>query len=199
MPYSKNTLQRKRIDKLVEKITPQVVEKLKGALDKTASELCKDMSQIFDKCIDKFYEYETRSYYRHETGRGTGTGMNLYRANQFKLKYGSDGHVKSVHIGWNANDMSPYKSWKDRYGDYHSVSAAYVLENTMKGIRGLEDEYMHGCYAPYDNHWTIDNLKTKRNYFGTLSGTPNEIFDNVERQWKDVRQTVFDKYIERKR
>lgn len=195
MPYSKNILKRKQIEKLTKKITDEIVEDLKNVLDKTATELCKDMSEIFDKCIDEFYKYETRSYYRHDTGRGTGTGMNLYRANQFRVKYDSDNHAKSIHIGWNANDMTPYKSWKDKDGNYHPVSATYVLNNTMRGIRGLEDEYVNSGYAPYDNHWTVNDLKTRRNYFGTLSGTPDEIFENVERQWKTVRQKVFDKYM----
>jgi hypothetical protein len=194
MPRSQKALLDKTKKQLTKKITEQVVEDLKTALDKTANELCKDMSEIFDKCIDKFYEYETRKYYRHETGRGTGTGMNLYRANQFKLNYGSDGHVKSIHMGWNANDMAPYKSWKDREGNYHPVGADYVLRNVMNGIRGLEDDYIENGFASYNNHWTVNNLKTKRNYFGELSGTPNEIFKNVEKQWKTVRKKVFDKY-----
>ena len=98
-------------------------------------------------------------------------------------------------MGWNADDMEPYKSWKDRDGNYHPVSATYVLNNVMNGIRGLEDEYMMKGFAIYNNHWAVDSLKTKRNYFGTLSGTPDEIFENVEGQWKTVRQKVFNKYI----
>lgn len=196
MPYSEATLLKKAKEKLVEKITEEIIEESKTALDKTAEELCKDMSEIFDKCIDEFYKYETKSYYRHDTGRGTGTGMNLYRANQFRLNYGTDDHVKSVHIGWNANDMAPYTSWKDRNKKSHPVSADYVLKNTMNGIRGLEDKYVDRGYAPYDNHWSVDNLTTKRNYFGKLSGTPNEIFDNIESQWKTVRKKVFNKYID---
>jgi len=195
MPYSESTLMKKTKEKMTKKITEVVVEELKNALDKTATELCKDMSEIFDKCIDRFYEYETQKYYRHETGRGTGTGMNLYRANQFRLNYGSDGHIKSVHIGWNSDKMEPYKSWKDAEGNSHPVSTSYVLNNVMNGIRGLEDEYMVKGFALYPNHWTVDGLKTKKNYFGTLSGTPNEIFGDIERQWKTVRKKVFNKYI----
>ena len=195
MPYSESTLGKKAKEKLTEKIKEEVYEELKTALDKTAEELCKEMAFIFDECIKKFYEYETRSYYRHETGRGTGTGINLYRANQFRLNYGLDRHVKSVHMGWNANDMSPYHPWKDREGNYHTVEASYVLENTMNGIRGLEDEYVNSGYAPYDNHWSVDNITTKANHFGTLSGTPNEIFENIENQWKNVSKKVFYKYL----
>lgn len=195
MPYSEATLLKKAKEKMIKKITEEVIEESKMALDKTAVELCKDMSEIFDKCIDKFYEYKTESYYRHETGRGTSTGMNLYRANQFRVNYGTDGHVKSVHIGWNANDMAPYRSWKDEDGIYHPVSADYVLKNTMNGIRGLEDEYVNKGFAPYNNHWTVNSLITKRNYFGELSGTPNKIFKDVVDKWKTVRKEVFDRHI----
>ena len=197
MPYSEATLHKKAKEKMIKKQTEEVIEELKIALDKTATELCKDMSEIFDRCIDKFYKYKTESYYRHETGRGTCTGMNLYRANQFRLNYGTDGHVKSVHIGWNANDMAPYRSWKDKDGNYHPVSADYVLKNTMNGIRGLEDKYVNKGFAPYDNHWSVDSFTTERNYFKIISGTPNEIFENIEKeQWKTVRKEVFDKYID---
>ena len=196
MPYSEATLHEQAKKKLIKKITKDVIEESKNALDKTAIELCKDMSDIFDKCIDKFYNYKTTSYYRHETGLGTRDGINLYRANQFRVNCGSDGHVKSVHIGWNANDMAPYRSWKDANEKSHIVSADYVLKLTMSGIRGLEDKYMNRGFAAYDNHWSVDSLTTKRNYFGTLSGTPNEIFENIENKWKTVRKKVFDRYID---
>ena len=63
----------------------------------------------------------------------------------------------------------------------------------MNGIRGLEDEYMERGFATYNNHWSVDSLTTKRNIFGTLSGTPNEIFDNIEQQWKKVSKDLFQK------
>ena len=195
MPYSEATLLRQAKEKYIKKVTKEIVTTAKKALDTTAEELYKETFQIFDKCIDQFYAYETRRYYRHETGRGTGTGMNLYRASQFRLQYDSEGHAKSLHIGWNANDMAPYKSWKDKNGNYHHVSADYVLNNVMNGIRGLEDEYVENGFAPYNNHWSVNNLETKNKYFGTLSGTPNEIFSDIEKQWKSVSRGLFQKYF----
>lgn len=189
MPYSSATFLKKAKEKYTRNVTKEIIKTARKAVDETGEILYKELFQTFDKCIDKFYEYETRRYFRHETGRGTGTGMNLYRASQFRINYDSDDHVKSIHVGWNANDMAPYESWKDKDGELHPVNADYVLKRVMSGIRGLEDEYADRGFGSYDNHWSVDSLSTK--YFGTLSGTPDKIFDDIEKQWKKVRKRLF--------
>ena len=180
MPYSKQKQFEKRKQKLIDKYVEKYYDAAIGAIDKTAKELVNEASRIFDNCIDQFYLYETKRYYRHETGRGTGTGINLYRANQMYLNY-KNGEIVGFHIGWNANDMASYKH----------VGAEYVLDNVMKGIRGLEDEYMRNSFSTYDNHWSA-TVETK--YFGTLSGTPNQIFDVFDSQWKAVSYDINKKY-----
>jgi hypothetical protein len=192
MPYSASKLFEKKQEKLQNQLIQSLTETCYKALDLTAEDLYKEAWQIFDKCMDQFYRYKTTSYYRHETGIGTRTGMNLYRANQFRINYGIDDHVSSLHIGWNDNDMASYKPWKDADGNLHQIDKDYVLYNVMRGIRGLEDESMLNGFAPYDNHWSAE-VQTK--YFGMLSGTPNQIFDVFEREWDDVSRKLFRRHF----
>ena len=180
MPYSKQRQFEQRKQKLIDKYVEKYYDAAIEAIDKTANELVNEASRVFDNCIDKFYEYETRVYYRHETGRGTGTGINLYRASQIHLNY-KNGEIVGFHIGWNANDMASYKH----------VDSEYVLDNVMNGIRGLEDKYMRKGFGTYDNHWSA-TVETK--YFGTLSGTPNQIFDEIDAKWKAVSYNINKKY-----
>ena len=177
----------------VKRNAPLLVEAAKDAASKTLEEVCKEGAKIFDQCINQFYLYETQSYYRHVTGRGTKTGWNLYLANGFKAIY-QDDRVVSFTSGWDSTDMLPYRSWKDKDKESHPVSTEYVLNNVMSGIRGLEDKYVNHGYAPrkpYDNHWTAE---INSYLFGELSGTPKEIFKKFDDTWKDVATTLNKKY-----
>ena len=190
MPYSIEKQIEKKKKTWVKNNTKLFVEAAKDAASKTLEEICTAGSKIFDQCIDEFYKYETRSYYRHKTGLGTGTGWNLYLANGFKKIY-KNGRVVGFLSGWNHTDMLPYKSWKDKDGEYHEVSTEYVLKNVMNGIRGLEDEYLDRGYGTYDNHWsaTIDS-----SLFGELSGTPEKIFEKFDSTWRNVAKELNGKY-----
>lgn len=176
MPYSKKTRYEQRKQNLIDTYVEKYYQAAIGAIDDTARELVSIAHEIFDKCIDQYYFYKTRSYYRHETGRGTRTGANLYRANQIHLNR-KGREIVGFHIGWDVDDMSSYKR----------VSSAYVLDNVMDGIRGVADEYMEYAYAPYPNHWSAT---VSVRHFGTLSGTPNQIFDEFDAQWKEVSYDI---------
>lgn len=190
MPYSLDKQLEHRKKMWIKANTKQFVIAAKEAASRALEEVCQEGSKIFDQCIDQFYMYETLSYYRHEVGRGTGTGWNLYLANGFKKKY-HDGYVVSFTSGWDSTDMAPYKSWKDRDGSYHPVTTRYVLNNVMNGIRGLEDEYVGNGFGTYDNHWTAS---ISSSLFGNLEGTPEQIFQVFDREWKTVAATLNRKY-----
>lgn len=197
MPRSVDRIVTASMNKYVDKLINSLTKIGEQSLDLTADDLYKEAYQIFDKCMDQFYEYKTRSYYRHDVGRGTGTGMNLYRASQFRINYGADRHVKSLHIGWNELDMHPYKPWRDGDGGIHRVDKKYVMENVMKGLRGFEEEYIGVGFTPtedseYSNNWNWSaSVSTKKNYFGNLEGTPNEIFEIFEEKWDGVSRKLF--------
>jgi len=190
MPRKIETEYAKRRQILIDRYVEKFYDAAVNSIERTVKELCKEASNIFDSCIDQFYLYQTKSYRRHEVGKGTGTGINLYRANQIHLNY-KGGELTSFYIEINADNMAPYKSYKNGEGRRKLVSAKYVLDNVMKGIRGLEDEYIKNGFASYDNHWSA-TVNTK--YFGTLSGTPNQIFDIFDSHFKEIAFTVNNKY-----
>lgn len=167
MPYSFEKQARKSAQAFLRKIEKNVVD---PSITLTAEQITKDLSDTFDKCIDDFYMYETRRYYRHEVGRGTGTGWNLYLANQFRVNY-SGKNAKSIHFGWNGNDMATYKSLSKG----GTVSRDHVLDSVMNGIRFNGDG---SNYYP-EMTWRLSSpISTE--YFGTISGdTPDSIFEQM--------------------
>lgn len=165
MSYSSE--RKKSMEAFLRKIEKNAVD---PAMVLTAEQITKDLSDTFDKCIDDFYMYETRRYYRHETGRGTGTGWNLYLANQFRVNY-SGKIATSIHFGWNGNDMATYKSLSKG----GNVDREHVLDSVMNGIRFNGDG---SSYYP-EMSWTLSSpISTE--YFGTISGsTPDIIFEQM--------------------
>ena len=185
MPYSTKRIAEHSAKMFLRKIEDIVDE----TVNITAEQIVKDMSQTFDKCIDDFYRYETKSYYRHEVGKGTGTGWNLYLANQFRVNY-SGGNAKSIHFGWSNADelMSPYK----------------IFENSKQGIEHVIDSVMNG--VRFDGNgssryqrmeWRLSSPITTL-YFGTLKGTtPNQIFNQMLNKIEKVQETLASKNFNR--
>ena len=165
MPYSLE----KQLEKSHEAYMRKMGKLIDNVITLTAEQIVSDFSKTFDKVIDEFYEYETKRYYRHEVGRGTGTGWNLYLANQMRVDY-SGKVATNMHLGWNGNDMAPYKSL---YGRKRNVKTEHVLDSVMSGVR------FDGTGAKYfpRMEWELTKpIKTK--YFGTIEGgTPDAIFD----------------------
>ena len=181
MPYSLEKQAKKSAEAFLRKIEQNIVE---PAITLTAEQIAKDMAITFDKCIDDFYSYETRFYYRHESGRGTGNGINLYRANKFRVNY-SGKNAKSIHFGWNGNDMASYRSLS-RVG---SVDKEHVLDSVMNGIRFNGD----GSKYYTEMTWQLSSpIETK--YFGTISGdTPNIIFEQMLNNMYSVQRELSSK------
>ena len=150
------------------------------AVTLTAEQITEDLSNTFDKCIDDFYSYETRSYYRHEVGKGTGTGWNLYLANNFQVNY-RGGVATSIHFGWNGNEMLAYRPLNGK-----SIDADYVLDRVMEGVRFDGDGSEH--YP--EIKWRLSSsISTK--YFGTLKGaTPNSIFNQMIDKMYSVQRNL---------
>jgi len=180
MPYSAKKILEKAIDKKANKSKQEFIEIAMKAKTQTFKDLYKETSAIFDNCIDQYYQYQTTSYYRHNTGIGSGTGLNLYRANE--MKHIRQGVNDSLILGWSGENMATYKS----------VDADYVMDNVAKGIRGMDDPYMKYCYKQYDNHWSAT---VQSRYFGVLTGTMNDIFYEIEKKWNDVSGAVFTKHF----
>ena len=164
MPYSAKKIIEKEVKKYAKNEKKEFVKIAIKAKHDVFKELHRETSSIFDKCIDQYYRYKTTSYYRHETGIGSRTGINLYRANQ--MQHIQNGIRDTLVLGWDGSeDMAAYTS---------KIDPDYVMDNVANGIRGVEDAYMKYAYRPYNNHWSAI---VQSKYFGTLKGTMNDIFD----------------------
>ena len=163
MPYGKSKTEEHEKQMYLKKIRTKVVE---PAVTLTAEQICDDLIKTFEKCIDEFYKYKTKSYYRHEVGRGTKSGWNLYLANQMEVVYKGN-VVNYMILGWDGTEMLPYFLSKGK-----PVSTEHVLDSVMKGVRFDGD----GTSKYPKMEWEIENgIETQ--YFGTLNGkTPKEIF-----------------------
>lgn len=181
MPYGKSKTEEHAKQMYLKKLKEKVVE---PAVTLTAEQICDDLIKTFEKCIDEFYKYETKSYYRHEVGRGTGTGWNLYLANQTEIIYNGD-VVKYIVCGWDGTEMLPYFLSNGK-GNKKPVNTEHVLDSVMNGVRFNGD----GTSKYYKMKWEIENgIETQ--YFGTLDGkTPKKIFTQIMDEMFNVQKTL---------
>ena len=142
MPYSLEKKIEQKINKKIEKLTKKFDEETNVIWNKsvndTFEELYIESYKMYDKLIDDFYLYKTKSYIRHgETRPGTQMGSNLYRGQQIKL---APGFIPKLSISFSGKDMDGYQ---------HS-STDEVLKMVMNGIRGVPSKgwwtTWHGSY-----------------------------------------------------
>lgn len=156
--------------------TDAIVEELLGNLKPLmmeastyAAEMVKmEYSKAFDEIIRQYYLYKTTSYYRHEVGVGTGTGVNLYRANNISLEY-DNGYASGLVLDINADDMD----------GYYGYSKNKVLDNVLKGIRGVEfaGSSLNGKFMFFHDEFEAKDVS----FYGIkYSGTPIEIFQQIK-------------------
>lgn len=118
------TKQRNNFKKSIEKkVMEEAIAMVADIVDLTLTKAIKDLRFMYEEYIDQYYAYSTRYYYRHETGKGTGTGMNLYRADMIKY----DKPAGKVFINISGEEMSPYKK----------VSTDHVLGMVLDGYRPM--------------------------------------------------------------
>ena len=178
MPYGLEKIAEHEKQMYLNKMRTKVVE---PAVTLTAEQICDDLVKTFEKCIDDFYSYPTKYYYRHEVGRGTKTGWNLYLANQTQVIYQGD-IAQGIIFGWDGTDMLPYHLSKGK-----AISAEHVIDSVMDGIR-FDGDGKPNKYP--EMKWKLKNdIETQ--YFGTLSGeTPNKIFKQMIDNMRNVQKTL---------
>lgn len=117
-------------------------------LNKASEEILKEAKQMYDVFIDQYYKYKTTSYYRHDVGIGTGTGMNLYRAQDFGFDtsvsdqyqdMGIVANLKNVKIKYNPNNMAKYRK-------FPRARVLDMIINGIRGVPGYTDSYWEGEY-----------------------------------------------------
>lgn len=148
-------------------------------LNKASEEILKEAKRMYDVFIDQYYKYKTTSYYRHDVGIGTGTGMNLYRAQDFGFdtttidEYQDRGiivNLKNVKIKYNPNSMAKYRKFP----------RARVLDMIINGIRGVPG------YT--DTYWEGEYNGKYFSYKGIMKNAFDEFLKNESRiEWEIVR------------
>ena len=178
----------KKLAELSKKIYIRKIERkfIDPAITLTCEQIIDDLSDVFTKCIDDFYSYETMMYSRHGVGIGTRDGVNLYKANKFKVNY-SGKKAKGIHFGWNANDMDGYRELYE----FGSVDREHVLDSVMNGIRFDGDGSKR--YRKNIMTWELSSpIETK--YFGTINEkTPDGIFEQMVDNMFIVQQKLASK------
>lgn len=177
---------KKKAKEKIAKLGQALTECLSVSAMSAAQDIYKDEMLMYDECIEQYYTYKTTSYRRHEVGKGTGTGINLYRSNNFKLKtHMVEGVLAPVELPrWidaydevNANDMDGYKPWKDQEGNLHPVDKEAILQYVLEGWRGVASP--EGKFGSTTMRWTANVVSR---YLGSFKGTPDEIFEAYEKK-----------------
>ena len=166
------------VENLLENIYPCII----AASDYAAERVKIEYSKAFDEMIRQYYLYKTTSYYRHEVGVGTRTGVNLYRASNFKLDY-DDGYEILIDI--NAKDMD----------EYYGYSKEKVLDNVLDGIRGVEfaGSSLNGRFMFFHDEFRAKSI----NFYGIkYNGTPREILDQIKNDHRP--ETCYESNFQRK-
>lgn len=134
--------------------------------------------KAYNDIIDQYYLYKTTSYYRHKTGIGTGTGWNLYRSNNISLypnDIGENGRYTGLILDINADNMK----------DYYRYSKHKVLDNVLRGIRGVPGGFSWMVNKKTYRMMTMIQRETEfsakiKIESDSFEGTPNEILDSLK-------------------
>ena len=151
----------------------------------TFKELEKEAQDMYDSYIEQYYEYETKSYHRHNAGIGTGWGDNLYYG---RTSEGSKG-INAV-ITKSKNGFLSYTLYTNVSGDkmekYRYNTTDEVLEQVMSGIRGVPQK---GWWIP----WTG---KYYGKYF-SYSGAMDKAFQCFDDNFNIIANEIFEKNVDR--
>ena len=164
--------------------------------------------KVFDKMIDQYYEYKTKRYYRHETGRGTGTGVNLYRAYHAKFKEGFDKNTFGYLIdaeelsGEDEKKKEDDKIIKNEMEPYKSLNGTVqppgpILEYIMEGGRSMPPfthigaSYIQAAIQRSPNYPTSWAPNFNDELFGHISGQPYKALKDAIKEVPEVLKNYF--------
>ena len=93
----------------------------------TTRDLYEEAINMYDSLIEQYYRYKTEAYYRHDSGIGTGWGVNLYLGKNFYIDKNND-----LNIEFSGKKMKKYK--KDKYATRDEVLA--IVKGGFRGVPG---------------------------------------------------------------
>lgn len=176
-------IMKKYIDQTTEYIEGVIVQRIVDSHEYAMRKVHSDWNAIYKQAVSQFYSYVTTRYYRHVTGKGTGTGVNLYKSNLTEIvsspSYFNDVPSSSINYKIAADNMDDY--WKPRreesgYGNV--LPASYVLDVILAGTRGIPGHYG----MPY-----AEFINVRDSIGNTYSGvTLGELFDQFINNEEDI-------------
>lgn len=143
--------------------------------NKIYRELFNEAKAMFHIYINTYYSYRTKSYSRHGTGIGTGTGISLYAVQNFSLEEMSPGkELPKLVLNTDSSALPGYK---------HDSNDT-VWDIIVNGGRGLPGKRGYQSWAAAYNGPLFSSQ-------GTLQGA----IDNLTNRQKDIADLNFDKYV----
>ena len=155
-------------NRILKQLKSDITDAVKKADLLTLKELEKEASDMYDKLITDYYKYKTLCYIRHgQSTPGTGTGENLYRANNIHIQ------GRELILGTNYKLM---ESGYDRHG------RDKVLEMVKSGQRfaGRKHESV-----PWNGDFTGNYITLNDTYI-------NDAFEEFEDRFEEMYDRIFD-------
>lgn len=171
------------IDKkqIVREITKRFEKEYEKQLKFADKMLTHEFEKLYDQIIDQYYTYVTQYYYRHDVGKGTGNGVNLYRASNMHMAIGGGKLDDDFIFGLDDSKLDTKR---------YNTTAEQVLENVMDGWRRTSHDYT-GWYSGNTNEevktdkngnpYYVSKFTAKVEFCGIyFSGTPDEILEQID-------------------
>lgn len=153
----------RNIDRAIDRARINGIDCIAEALNDSVIDLKREIEKLYDKYLDQFYAYRTTSYYRHGTGKGTGTGINLYRANDIKIKtdkytyrFGNESKdyvLNELVIEFDPSNMEEYKGTYRSGGSKKQVDREFVFDQVLDGNRGLPGSWGQSWEGEYESEY----------------------------------------------
>ena len=167
--------------KLAQQIMNSIEKQCRNQLLYADGVINNEFEKLYEQIIDQYYSYVTQYYYRHDVGKGTGNGVNLYRASNMHMVNGSGKFDDDFIFGLDNSELHTKK---------YKTTAEQVLENVMNGWRRTSHDYT-GWYSgtateeiktdKNGNPYYVSKFTANVEFCGLhFSGTPNEIIEQIQ-------------------
>lgn len=192
MPRSEIREYQRNIEQAINRFVNSYGKYVADEHNKAIKILKREAEKMYDKFLDQFYSYKTRSYIRHGQSRpGTGNGINLYRGQQIKIKRKAhkDFNIDILDISFDGSEMESKR--------YQHHSADEVLGFVMDGWRFINTELddpkstamaWRGSFK--GEYYSSGRKKMKRAFDDFINKEQDMIFDLIKDKVKEKEEEM---------
>lgn len=192
MPRSRIKEYQRNIEQAIDRFINSHDKYVVAEYNKAIKILKREAEKMYDKFLDQFYLYKTRSYIRHGQSRpGTGSGINLYRGQQIKIKRKTykNFDIDILDISFDGSEMESKR--------YQHHSADEVLGFVMDGWRFINTELdnpkstaiaWRGSFK--GEYYSSGRKKMKRAFDDFISKEQDMIFDLIKDKVKEKKEEM---------